>query len=174
MASDWPWTDCRSRTNALLRRLNGLRTSSACAPSLRSRPSRLQLALSTRSVKQAVMKSLRAVSGAPVARSSSSRRLLGGRFGYSDLKEAALRGGTYVFSIGLQRVVWMAGLVLRAGWVDCDRGLTPICVVLRQLPMVVEVVLLSDGLDETQRQCTWRSMWRDRGWSCGLMRQISG
>jgi hypothetical protein len=36
-----------------------------------------------------------------------------GRFGYSDLKDAALRGRSYVFSIGLQRVVWIAGLVLR-------------------------------------------------------------
>src|SRR5260370_17453250 len=103
---------------------------------------------------------LGAVSGGPGARSLSSRRLLGGRFGYSDLKEAALRGGTYVFSIGLQRVVWMAGLALRAGWVDCDRGLTPICVVLRQLPMVVEGVLLNDCLDETHQQGTWPSIWQ--------------
>ena len=42
---------------------------------------------------------------------------LWGRFGYSDLKGAALRSRSYVFSIGLRRVVWIAGLVLRTVWV---------------------------------------------------------
>jgi hypothetical protein len=57
MASDRSWADCGSRTNALCRRLNELRTGSACAPPVRSRPGRLQLALSTCSVKQAVSQS---------------------------------------------------------------------------------------------------------------------
>jgi hypothetical protein len=37
---------------------------------------------------------------------------LWGRFGYSDLKRAALRSRSYVFSIGLRRVVRIAGLVV--------------------------------------------------------------
>jgi hypothetical protein len=41
---------------------------------------------------------------------------LWGRFGYSDLKGAALRSRSYVFSIGLGRMVWIAGLVLRTVW----------------------------------------------------------
>ena len=48
---------------------------------------------------------------------------LWGRFGYSDLKGAALRSRSYVFSIGLRRVVWIAGLVLQTVWVGRDHGL---------------------------------------------------
>jgi hypothetical protein len=51
------------------------------------------------------------------------REPLWGRFGYSDLKGAALRSWSYVFSMGLRRVVWIAGLVLRTVWVGRDRGL---------------------------------------------------
>jgi hypothetical protein len=69
------------------------------------------------------LQSLRAVSGAPVACSLSSKSLSGGRFGYSDLKGAALRSRSYVFSIGLRRVVRIAGLVLWTVWVGRDRGL---------------------------------------------------
>jgi hypothetical protein len=46
-----------------------------------------------------------------------------GRFGYSDLKEAALRSRSYVFSIGLLRVVWIVEVVLRTAWVGRDWGL---------------------------------------------------
>jgi hypothetical protein len=42
---------------------------------------------------------------------------LWGCFGYSDLKGAALRSRSDVFSIGLRRVVWIAGLVLWTMWV---------------------------------------------------------
>jgi hypothetical protein len=49
------------------------------------------------------------------------REPLWGRFGYSDLKEAALRVG-YVFSIGLRWILWIAGLVLGAVWFDCSHG----------------------------------------------------
>jgi hypothetical protein len=46
-----------------------------------------------------------------------------GRFGYSDLKEASLRSVSYVFSIGLWRVMRNVELSLRAEWVGRDRGL---------------------------------------------------
>ena len=46
-----------------------------------------------------------------------------GRFGYSDLKEASLRSGSYVFSIGLWRVMRNVELSLRAERVGRDRGL---------------------------------------------------
>jgi hypothetical protein len=77
----------------------------------------------------------------PAARSLSIEGVIWGRFGYSDLKGAALRSRSYVFSIGLRRVVWILELVLRAARVGGDRGLW-IRVVLRQLQMVVELVLL--------------------------------
>ena len=59
----------------------------------------------------------------PAARSLSIEGVIWGRFGYSDLKEAAHRSRSYVFSIGLQRVVWIVGLLLRAVRVGRDRGL---------------------------------------------------
>jgi hypothetical protein len=54
---------------------------------------------------------------------SLSSESLSGRFGYSDLKGAALGSRSYVFSIGLRRVVWTAGLVLQTVWLGRDRGL---------------------------------------------------
>jgi hypothetical protein len=58
MASDRPWSDRRSRTNALLLRLSRLCTSSAL---VRSPQEGSGLALSARTVKQAVKISLRLV-----------------------------------------------------------------------------------------------------------------
>ncbi len=52
---------------------------------------------------------------------AGSGAALCGRFRYSDLKEAA-PPRVYVFSIGLRRVVWMVGLVLRLARVGRDRG----------------------------------------------------
>ena len=65
--------------------------------------------------------SLRAVSGSPTLNECCGSSVCG-RFRYSDLKEAALRGGLCIF-YRTAGVFWVAGLVFRAAWLGCDHGL---------------------------------------------------
>jgi len=97
---------------------------------------------------------------------------LWGRFGYSDLKGAALRSRSYVFSIGLRRVVRIAGLVLWTVWVGRERGLCRNRWSWSSCGCCLSWFCWWHRLDETQRGCACRSRWRDRGWSCRLMRHI--
>jgi hypothetical protein len=95
---------------------------------------------------------------------------LRGRFGYSDLKEATLRGGLCIF--------YRSAAGGGTGAADRVGRLQPWTmqkwVVLKQLRMVVGIVCWLQGLDKTQGRCACRSTWTDRGWSWRLMRHING